>query len=78
MPDTNADITIDAREMAPPEPFVATMDALETLLPGQKLLLILAREPHPLYRALQRDGYAYQTRINPNATVEILIWHAAG
>lgn len=77
MPHAKADITIDATEMEPPEPFVATMGALDTLLPSQKLLLILPREPYPLYQALQRDGYAYQTSITPQATFEILIWRAA-
>jgi hypothetical protein len=34
----------------------------------------LNREPFPLYRALLRQGYAYQTDITPQGTVEILIW----
>ena len=67
--------TIDARDMEPPEPFVATMDALAEMGPTEKLLLILTREPHPLYRVLQQQGYAYQVEVTLQGTFEILIWH---
>lgn len=42
--------------------------------PKHTLLLIINREPHPLYRALHNKGYAYQTDITPDYTFEILIW----
>lgn len=71
---TRAHHTIDARDMEPPEPFVLTMDALATLEPSHTLLLILNREPHPLYRALQKQGYTYQTEVTLQGTFEILIW----
>jgi len=77
MNDRKADIVIDAREMEPPEPFVVTMDALDAMPHGQTLLLILTREPHPLYRTLQKQGYAYSTEITPDYTIEILIWRKA-
>lgn len=69
-----ADKVIDARALAPPEPFVLTMEALDVLGPAEKLLLILNREPHPLYRALERDGYAHQVERTADGTVNILIW----
>ncbi|MDP3651591.1 MAG: DUF2249 domain-containing protein [Rhodoferax sp.] len=74
MSQTAADKTIDGRGLEPPEPFVLTMDALGVMEPGQKLLLILTREPYPLYRALQNQGYAYQTEVTLQGTFEILIW----
>lgn len=74
MAHTTADKIIDARDMEPPEPFVQTMDALALMAPTEKLLLILTREPHPLYRVLQNKGYAYQTEITLQGTFEILIW----
>jgi hypothetical protein len=40
-------------------------------------LLILTREPHPLYRALLKQGYAYRTEITADYTIEILIWRKA-
>lgn len=74
MSPTPADKVIDARWLEPPEPFVLTMEALDTLGPDEKLLLILTREPYPLYRALQKDGFLYQSEITLQGTVEILIW----
>ena len=40
-------------------------------------MLILGREPHPLYRALDLNGYAWQTERKDDGSVEILIWHKA-
>lgn len=74
MSQTHADKIIDAREMEPPEPMVLTLEALDTLGPDEKLLLILTREPHPLYRKLQALGFAHETAITLQGTVEILIW----
>lgn len=66
---------VDARGLEPPEPFVLTMDALDRLPKGEKLLLQLYREPYPLYRALDNNGFAYATEHTADGTVEILIWH---
>jgi uncharacterized protein (DUF2249 family) len=74
METTTTDITIDARDMEPPEPFVVTMEALDLLGAGQTLKLILLREPFPLYRALQKQGFTHRTEITPQGTIEILIW----
>ena len=68
-------VVVDGRDLEPPEPFVRTMDALDSIAPGQKVLLILGREPHPLYRALGLNGYAWQTARKDDGTVEITIWH---
>lgn len=73
MTSLKADRVIDARHLEPPEPFVQTMEALDEIGSG-KLLLILNREPHPLYRALGLNGYAYEVELTSAGTVEILIW----
>ena len=75
MSQTEANKVIDAREMEPPEPFVQTMDALDSITPGQKVLLVLTREPVPLYRALELNGFAWQTERMPDGTIEVLMWH---
>lgn len=69
---------VDARYLEPPEPFVQTMDALDTLPEGEKLLLLLFREPHPLYKVLRLNGYAYSTELQADGCYEILIWKNAG
>jgi len=65
---------VDARYMEPPEPFVRTMEMLDTLEPGEKMLLLLFREPHPLYKVLRQNGHAYETELLADGTFEILIW----
>ncbi len=69
---------VDGRYLEPPEPFVLTMDALDVLPAGEKLLLLLFREPHPLYKVLRDNGYAYETEMQADGTFEILIWKNAG
>ena len=65
---------VDASYMEPPEPFVHTMEMLDTLKPGEKMLLLLFREPHPLYKVLTQNGHAYETELLADGTFEILIW----
>ncbi len=75
MNQVSAERVIDGRSMESPEPFVQTMEALDTIKPGQKVLLIVGREPIPLYRALELNGFSWQTERLPNGSVEVLIWH---
>jgi len=72
-----AALVVDARQMEPPEPFVKTMEGLDALKDGEKLLLLLYREPHPLYRTLALNGYTYSSSTADDGTVEILIWKVA-
>lgn len=66
--------TIDARGLEPPEPFELTMEALASCGASESVRLLLPREPHPLYRALDLNGYSRETRHAIDGTVEILIW----
>ncbi len=65
---------IDGRGLEPPEPFVQTMEALDQLADDEQLLLLLYREPYPLYKALANNGYRHKTGYAEDGTVEILIW----
>ena len=51
-----------------------SMEMLDTLKPGEKMLLLLFREPHPLYKVLRQNGYTYETEQVADGTFEILIW----
>ena len=72
---TTADRIIDGRGLEPPEPFVKTMEALDAIEPGQTVLLVLGREPFPLYRALELNGFVWRTTHSDDGTVEVLMWH---
>ena len=73
MTQARADKVIDGRTMEPPEPFVQTMEMLDRLQPGEKMLLLLFREPHPLYKILRQNGHGYETELTADGTFEILI-----
>jgi uncharacterized protein (DUF2249 family) len=64
---------VDARYMEPPQPFVATMEMLSTLQPGEQMLLLLYREPHPLYRVLQQNGHTWVSELRPDGTFAVTI-----
>lgn len=64
---------IDGRDMEPPEPFERVMEAISVMPPGDKVMLILNREPLPLYRVLRLNGYSYQTTAFPDGRFEIVI-----
>lgn len=69
------DHLIDARGLEPPEPFVRAMEALDVLDRGDcsVLLLLLDREPFPLYRVLDEHGYRRQTMQNADGSFVIRI-----
>jgi hypothetical protein len=67
---------IDARGLLPPEPMELTLAALDEIPPGQEIVLLLYREPYPLYQILQRNGFAHRTTLQDDGTFEIRIFHA--
>lgn len=71
-------ILIDGRDLEPPEPFERVMEALSGLAPGEQIMLILNREPFPLYRALQLNGFQHRTTAFPDGRFEIVISPDAG
>lgn len=70
-------ITLDTRELPPPEPLVQALEALDELPRGQSLRLLIAREPHPLYKSLRDSGHTWKTELQDDFSFEILIWHTA-
>ncbi len=54
------EIYLDLRGMFPPEPMERVLDALAALAPGQQVRMLIDREPHPLYRILERNGYTFR------------------
>ena len=63
---------VDARYMEPPG---LRRDDGNARHPqdGEKMLLLLFREPHPLYKVLRQNGHDYETELLPDGTFEILI-----
>ena len=67
---------VDGRYLEPPEPLELTLNALETLEPGEELLVLLFCEPVPLYNILKRNGYRYRSNMREDGTNEIRITKA--
>jgi uncharacterized protein (DUF2249 family) len=68
---------IDGREMEPPEPFEATLAALDALGLGEELTLLVYCSPHPLFNVLRRNRFKWREAIQADGTHEIRISHAA-
>jgi tRNA 2-thiouridine synthesizing protein A len=77
MSEPTRQIILDARQMMPPEPMERTLEALGELAPDGELILLLYREPMPLYKILRNNGYTHRTTLREDGTFEIAIRPAA-
>ena len=68
-----ATLTIDVRELVPPQPMLRIMDALDKLQAGQTLLVHHVRRPVYLFPRLDEMGYTYQVRDIGPEQVDLLI-----
>lgn len=64
---------IDVRELGPPEPLVATLEALADADEGTVLLQFNDRAPRHLYPKLEDRGYAHET-VEDDSAVLTAIW----
>lgn len=71
------EVIVDARGLEPPEPMELVLSALCALRPGQRVLMLLEREPVPLFRILERNGYGWRCTPRDDGVFEILIWEGA-
>ncbi|NYT86754.1 DUF2249 domain-containing protein [Pollutimonas harenae] len=75
MNNSDSDILLDVRGLEPPEPLERVLDALAELPAGQRLRMLIDREPHPLYGILNTNHFQYQASTLPDYRYQILIWH---
>lgn len=68
---------LDVCNLEPPEPFERVMDALDRVGPGDRLRVRIDRRPVPLFRALERNGFAYRETPGDGFLLEITIWRKA-
>jgi uncharacterized protein (DUF2249 family) len=64
---------IDGRALIPPEPLELTLSALDDLVAGEELLLLLYCRPHPLFDILRRYGFVWNEDVQTDGTHEIHI-----
>ena len=68
------DQELDVGGLEPPEPMMLILEALDRLEPRHRLRVLIDREPHPLYRVLERNGFAHTISTRPDYRYELLIW----
>lgn len=68
------EITLDACDLEPPEPYELTTATLNNLRPGQYVRLIIPRRPRLLYPWLTEHGFTEVTRQSDEDLFELYIW----
>ena len=69
--------TLDARDMAPPEPFDKATEILRQLQPAQYLRMLHRRVPYPLFEFCRAMSLAYTVNENAAEACEVLIYFPA-
>jgi uncharacterized protein (DUF2249 family) len=72
------EVLVDARWLEPPEPLERVLATLALLHPGQRLRLLIHREPLPLYAILDQLGHHHETHALPDGCYAVLIEHGPG
>jgi len=65
---------LDVGGLEAPEPMVRVLEALEALPERGSLRVLIDREPHPLYRVLERYEFLHRTCPTGDGRYELLIW----
>lgn len=65
---------LDVRGLEPPGPMERLLEALAELPRGERLKLLIHREPFPAYQMLEANGFRFTTAALPDGSFEILIW----
>lgn len=77
-PEDEGVVVLDVRGLEPPEPMVRTLEALEALPPGATLVQVNERVPRFLLPEVERRGFTYEVREQPDGVVRVFFCRAAG
>lgn len=68
------EVTVDVRELEPPEPFEQVTTALNKLNQGQYVRMISRRRPLLLYPWLEEEGFSERTIAQQDDSFDLYIW----
>jgi len=68
-------ISIDCRELLPPEPLVKVMTSVENLKDDEAILMLHRHNPCSLFPKLEERGLKSDMKEFEDGSVEILIWN---
>ncbi len=66
--------SLDVRGLSPPEPLIRVLDALDLLAADDTLRVVIDCRPIPLFRTLDRNGYAWREAPGRESLLEVTIW----
>lgn len=66
-------VALDVRGLEPPEPMVRILECLDTIRPGQRLVVLHERRPMLLYPQLDERGFLHETEEIEPGLVRIVI-----
>jgi uncharacterized protein (DUF2249 family) len=72
--DSRKIITIDCRELLPPEPLVKVMTSVENLKDDEAILMLHRHNPCSLFPKLEERDLKSEMKEFEDGSVEILIW----
>ena len=68
-------ITVDCRELLPPEPMVKVMQSVENMKDDEAILMLHRHNPCSLIPKLEERGLKSEIKEFEDGSVEILIWN---
>jgi len=68
-------ITVDCRELLPPEPLIKVMTSVENLKDDEAILMLHRHEPCSLFPKLEERDLKYDIKELKDGSIEILIWN---
>jgi len=69
-------ITVDCREMEPPEPMIKVLEAVSNMGDDEAVLMLHRQKPVHLFSRLDAMGLDYSLTEKDDMSVEVLIWSA--
>ncbi|MBF0275309.1 MAG: DUF2249 domain-containing protein [Nitrospinae bacterium] len=67
-------ITVDCREMEPPNPMLSVLEAVEKMNKDDVVCMLHRKNPIPLYEKLVERGLHYDLKELEGGHIELLIW----
>ncbi len=67
-------ISLDVRGMEPPEPIERVFETIDGFGPDDRLRLVIDCHPVPLFRMLEKSGFAWRQDPGTESVYEITIW----
>ena len=67
-------ITVDCRELVPPEPMVQILEAIEKMGNDEAVLMLHRKKPNLLFPKLKEKGLDFELTEKNEDNIELLIW----